>query len=93
MLLIADVPGLMADGSDTLGYAGGGAMPMNPLPSRAIALTAAGLSAHDLARRLRLGTPGVVGRIERDRVLIDLRTVSDDETAAVAAAIRAAVRP
>ncbi len=93
VLLIADVPGLMADGSDTLGYAGGGAMPMNPLPSRAIALTAAGLSAHDLARRLRLGTPGVVGRIERDRVLIDLRTVSDDETAAVAAAIRAAVRP
>jgi L-seryl-tRNA(Ser) seleniumtransferase len=35
-----------------------------------------------LARRLRLGDPGIFGRIDRDRLLLDLRTVlpEEDET-------------
>ncbi len=72
---------------ETPGYAGGGAMPMHALPSRALSLTSTALSAEVLARRLRTGRTPVVGRIERDCLLLDLRTVADHELAALAAAV------
>ncbi len=68
-------------------FAGGGAMPMHALPSRALALRAAELPAQRLSRRLRTGAPAVVGRIEHDRVLLDMRTVADAELPAIAEAI------
>lgn len=80
--------GLAAEVAETSSYAGGGAMPMHALPSRAVALRSARMSAEDLARRLRTGSPPVIGRIERDRVLIDLRTVADQDLGALAEAIR-----
>jgi len=76
---------------ETRGYAGGGAMPMHPLPSRAVALRHAVLSAESLARRLRTGATAVVGRIERERVLLDIRTVADPELPALAAVIADAI--
>jgi L-seryl-tRNA(Ser) seleniumtransferase len=87
---IGDVPGLYMAMEETLGYAGGGAMPMQALAGRALALQSHGFSAEDLARRLRMGTRPVLGRIEKDRVLIELRTVADSELPALAEAIRAA---
>jgi L-seryl-tRNA(Ser) seleniumtransferase len=75
---------------ETLGYAGGGAMPMQALAGRAIALQSCRFSAEDLARRLRTGARPVLGRIEKDRVLIELRTIADSEVPALAEAIRAA---
>jgi L-seryl-tRNA(Ser) seleniumtransferase len=87
---IADVPGLDARIHETLGYAGGGAMPMLALPGRAIALSSLRFSAEDLARRLRTGETRVLGRIEQDQVLLDLRTVADAELPDLAEAIRAA---
>ncbi len=88
--MIADVPALEARVLETLGYAGGGAMPMQALASRALALESARFSADELARRLRTGATGVLGRIERDVVLLDLRTIGDAELPAVAEAVRAA---
>jgi L-seryl-tRNA(Ser) seleniumtransferase len=69
---------------------GGGSLPGETLPSWAVALHAESSGIEDLARRLRLGDPGVYGRIVRDRLLLDLRTVlpEDDETL-VGAVIRA----
>jgi L-seryl-tRNA(Ser) seleniumtransferase len=90
--LIADVAGIEAQIVETRSYAGGGAMPMHALPSRALALAAAAVGAEDLARRLRAGVPAVVGRIERDRVLLDLRTVDDSDLPALAGAIRRSER-
>ena len=60
---------------------GGGSLPGESLPSRAVAIDAAGPGVDELARRLRTGEPGVFGRIERGRLLLDLRTVlpEDDE--------------
>ena len=84
------LPALEAVIEDTQGYAGGGAMPMLALPSRALALRSARFSADELARRLRMGAPAVFARIERDAVLLDLRTVSDAEAPALAAAIASA---
>lgn len=88
---VADLADLDAEILDTEGYAGGGAMPMLALPGRALALRSGQLGADDLARRLRTGSPRVLGRIERDRVLLDMRTVSDAELPAVALAIRQAL--
>jgi L-seryl-tRNA(Ser) seleniumtransferase len=65
-------------------------MPMQALAGRAIALQSHGFSAEDLARRLRTGARPVLGRIEKDRVLIELRTIADSEVPALAEAIRAA---
>ena len=88
VVCIADLPSLEARMQETLGYAGGGAMPMHALPGVAIALRSARFGAEHLARRLRTGATRVLGRIERDVVLLDLRTVADAELPALAQAIR-----
>ena len=91
--MIAGREGLDAEVVETSSFAGGGAMPMHALPSRAVAVRLAGVGADDLARRLRTGMTPVVGRIERDRVLLDMRTVADDDLPVLVAAIsRAANR-
>ena len=73
----------------TAATVGGGALPGQTLPSWGVALTAR--SADGLLRRLRAGTPVVVGRIEDGRVVLDLRTVAPASDAALAAAARAAL--
>jgi L-seryl-tRNA(Ser) seleniumtransferase len=87
---VADVPDLDFRVLETLGYAGGGAMPMHALPGRAIALSSRRYSADVLAHRLRTGAIRVLGRIENDEVLLELRTVADDELPALAQALRTA---
>lgn len=52
---------------------GGGSLPGETLPTFLVALRVP--SPDGLARRLRLGEPAVVGRIEEDCFLLDLRTV------------------
>jgi L-seryl-tRNA(Ser) seleniumtransferase len=68
---------------------GGGSLPEEPLPTRLVAIR---VSAPDeLASRLRLGSPPVIGRIERDAFLLDLRTVLPAEDAALRRALQAAL--
>lgn len=61
---------------------GGGSAPSSTLPTFLLAVTCEGLSAEDLAARLRAHNPPVVARVEEGRVLVDLRTVfeTEDET-------------
>jgi L-seryl-tRNA(Ser) seleniumtransferase len=66
---------------------GSGALPLEELPSRTLVLAPRDCPAEELARRLRLDHPPVVGRIQRDRLLLDLRTVREDEVGLVAAAL------
>lgn len=69
---------------------GGGAMPGAEMPSFAVTLALEGLSAHALAARLRQGDPAVVGRLEGDRLWLDVRTLLEgDEDALVLALERA----
>ncbi|HKT51807.1 MAG TPA: L-seryl-tRNA(Sec) selenium transferase [Candidatus Angelobacter sp.] len=67
---------------------GGGSAPTSTLPTFLIAVTAQSLSADQLAERLRLGTPAIVARVEEGRVLLDLRTVFEDEDELLANALR-----
>lgn len=70
---------------------GGGSLPGEELPTTVVALQSESIPTVVLARRLRTGEPSVWGRIQRDRLLLDLRTVTDAELGGLAAAIKAAV--
>ena len=63
---------------------GGGSTPGLELPGPLLRVTVRGQSAAQLERRLRDGEPPVVARIERDNLLLDLRTVQDDEMTTLA---------
>ncbi|HZO95669.1 MAG TPA: L-seryl-tRNA(Sec) selenium transferase [Candidatus Baltobacteraceae bacterium] len=71
------------------GYAGGGTLPLDAIPSIALAWLPAD-NANAGAARLRRGDPPVVARAEGDRVLIDLRTIPPERDDDLAAAIAAA---
>jgi L-seryl-tRNA(Ser) seleniumtransferase len=68
---------------------GGGALPLLELPGPVVAVH--GGSPDALAARLRAGDPPLVGRIEDGRLLLDPRTLADDEIELAAAAVRAAL--
>jgi L-seryl-tRNA(Ser) seleniumtransferase len=70
---------------------GGGALPLAELPTAALALGASSHPAAGLDARLRAGRPPVIGRIADDRLLLDCRTVMDDEVPLLAAALAALV--
>jgi len=58
-----------------VGRPGGGSMPNRELPTWCVAVSPEGMSLDRLACALRQGTPSVVGRVEQDRLLLDLRSV------------------
>ena len=66
----------------TVGRVGGGALPLAELPSFACAVE------ESLAAALRAGEPPVVGIVRDDKLLLDCRTLSDDEIDEVAAAVK-----
>jgi L-seryl-tRNA(Ser) seleniumtransferase len=66
---------------------GGGAAPAATLPSFALAVTHATLSADEFAARLRASEPPIIARVEEGRVLLDLRTVFPEQDAVVQAAL------
>lgn len=68
-------------------YVGGGTLPEQDLPSFTVSIHLPDLSARDLMAALRQGPTPVIGRIERDRVMLDLRTVLEDEIPAIVATL------
>lgn len=65
------------------GAVGGGTYPGVEIPSRSLGLEGSVPRPDDLARRLRDGSPAVVGRREEGRLLLDLRTVDPAEDEAL----------
>ncbi len=72
----------------TAGYAGGGSLPDEGVPSRAVRIAAPGFPAGELAHRLRAGCPAVVGRLHDGRLLLDVLAVADADLPDLAEAIR-----
>lgn len=64
-----------AEAVPDVAYLGGGSLPNQELKTWCIALIPAQSTTERLAQSLRLGTPSVVGRIQNDRLLLDLRGV------------------
>ncbi len=73
---------------------GGGSTPMQSMPSPLVAIEGRpGRSATHVESGLRSYDPPVVARIEKDRVLLDLRTVPEDQEDDLVAAVIQATRP
>jgi L-seryl-tRNA(Ser) seleniumtransferase len=70
---------------------GGGALPLLELPGPAAAIATRDPDA--LAARLRAGDPPVLARIADGRVVLDPRTLAEDEIPVAAAALRSAAGP
>jgi L-seryl-tRNA(Ser) seleniumtransferase len=70
---------------------GGGTFPLIQLPTRLIEIQINDLPAHKLEESLRHTTPAVIGRVQRDRFMLDVRTMSDKEIPLVAEAVRQAM--
>jgi L-seryl-tRNA(Ser) seleniumtransferase len=58
---------------------GGGALPLEAIPTRLVAVQAVRITAQVLEGRLRRTDPPVMVRIKDDRIVLDPRTVSEDE--------------
>jgi L-seryl-tRNA(Ser) seleniumtransferase len=75
----------LASGASAIG---GGSGPGVTLPTVLVAIERAGLSADRLAERLRQLDPPVIARIENDRVVLDVRTVPEEQDALLADVLR-----
>lgn len=93
----ADLAGLAPTGlsvrvEDDVARVGGGSLPEEDLPSTVVKLRPReGLGVEELARRLRVGEPSVYPRIADDAVVLDFRTVRDDEIGGLVQAVAAAL--
>ncbi|MDP2862085.1 MAG: L-seryl-tRNA(Sec) selenium transferase [Desulfobacterales bacterium] len=72
-------PALSINLVDMSSKAGGGSLPLLDLPSKCIAVKIEGISSNTIERNMRENTPPVIGRIEDDSFIMDLRTVQEDE--------------
>lgn len=68
--------------------AGGGSLPLLELPSRCLKVQIDGLSANRLELKLRSHEPPIIGRIEDDTFLMDVRTLQADEPPIIASALK-----
>jgi len=85
-------PHAKADIHGSQAYLGSGSLPTEAIPSLAVSVRVEGLSAMELARRLRLDVACVFGRIEAEQVLLDVRTITDEQVAIIAQAFGRIVR-
>jgi L-seryl-tRNA(Ser) seleniumtransferase len=71
---------------------GGGALPLLELEGPVVAVDPGAQGADTLAARLRAGEVPVVGRVQGGRLLLDPRTLTDEEAEAAGARVGAALR-
>lgn len=66
---------------------GGGSLPATPIPTWLLEIQVTNLSAERLNSMLRRAAPPIIARIEKGAVVLDLRTIFEDEEEAVVAAL------
>jgi len=76
---IAELPGLRVQVREGESVLGGGSTPGQSLPTTLVAVRHERLSADELESRLRRHSPPIIARVERDQVVLDLRTVLDEQ--------------
>jgi L-seryl-tRNA(Ser) seleniumtransferase len=76
---------------ETRSTIGGGSLPEETQPSRAVAIGARHGRANEIAARLRAADPPIVARIVDDRAALDLRSVAAEDDEMVARAVTAAL--
>lgn len=66
-------------------------MPTAELPSVLVAIRPAQESAGELQIKLRRGDPAVMGRVQEDKLLLDVRTIGDAELQQLVEAVAVAL--
>ena len=64
---------------DSTAQIGSGALPAEEIPTKIIAIEHARLDARQIADRFRHANPPIIGRINENRFLLDLRTIFDPQ--------------
>jgi L-seryl-tRNA(Ser) seleniumtransferase len=67
---------------------GGGAGPTSTFPTSLIAITHPDKSAQEIEHQLRYSSPPIISRISDGKVLLDLRTVFEEQLSDVSAALK-----
>jgi L-seryl-tRNA(Ser) seleniumtransferase len=89
----AEAAGVRVSLEEGTGRVGGGTYPEHPLPGWVVRVAGGEVEAGELAGRLREGSPPVVGRVEDDALILDVRAVLPGEEGELAAAVRGALSP
>jgi len=71
--------------------AGGGSLPETDFPTFSVSINPLNIKVNSLEKRLRLGEPPVIARIQGDTLLIDARTIEDREIKTLIGCIIAAL--
>jgi L-seryl-tRNA(Ser) seleniumtransferase len=77
---------------DMSSRAGGGSLPMLDIPTVCVGLQVEGMPAHVVESFLRHHPLPVIGRIENDIFLMDLRTIQEDEIPLIQSAVAALLK-
>ena len=72
---------------------GGGSVPTQQIPTKVVAVKHASISLEAFTEKLRLGRPCVFARVQRERVLFDVRTLQDGEENEIAASVESLCKP
>ena len=83
--------GVECDVIETRSTVGGGSLPEETQPSRAVAIGARHGRANDVAAQLRSADPPVIARVVEDRAALDLRSVAAEDDEMLAQAVTAAL--
>ncbi len=70
---------------------GSGSVPVETIPTKLIQVKPAAVSAESLVKRLRYNNPPVFARVHKDAVLLDLRTIQEDEDELIVDSLRKAL--
>jgi L-seryl-tRNA(Ser) seleniumtransferase len=92
--IAACTPVEQAEAVADVAYLGGGSLPTQQLQTWCVAVKPGnGWSVDRLARSLRTAHPAVVGRVQRDRLLLDLRSVFPRQDQQLASAVEKLAPP
>ena len=64
---------------DLVSRPGGGSLPLLELPTKCLGIRVKGLSCNTIEHKMRRYRPPIIGRIEEDRFIMDVRTIKDTE--------------
>ncbi|MDP3048808.1 MAG: L-seryl-tRNA(Sec) selenium transferase [Thermodesulfovibrionales bacterium] len=71
--------------------AGGGSLPEIEFPTYAVLISPDNISVNDLEERLRKGAPAIIARVKDNALLLDARTIREDEIGSIVKGVHAAL--
>ncbi|MBI3409475.1 MAG: L-seryl-tRNA(Sec) selenium transferase [Planctomycetes bacterium] len=75
---------------EDVAYVGGGSLPDQKMPTWVVEIEAKSIGDAELALRLRVGDPAIVGRVQDGKIVFDLRTIFPHQSADVIEGVRKA---